>query len=144
MSPELVVPAFALVLAANAILIALAIRTFTGERSRDAIGARETRAVDAPAVGPGSVNEPSADVPPAAQAVIPPPDVEAAADAGRADGTSATTTGATRTRPKGRATPRAAAAGRRQRFELPPMDEDHGRFNRSIATFLAGGKSSND
>ena len=47
MPPELVLPAFALVLAANAILIALAIRTFTGERGLDRRKAQRAGSEDA-------------------------------------------------------------------------------------------------
>jgi hypothetical protein len=118
--PELVLPAFALVLTANAILIALAIRTFTGERLAE----------DGPAVKPPSgrtgaarpiAHEPAGETPPQRS------DPVAAPTASKANGR--------------KARPTAAAGGRRRRFSLPPMDEDHERFNRSISTFLSGGNS---
>jgi hypothetical protein len=117
--PELVLPAFALVLTANAILIALAIRTFT----------RERLAEDAPAVKPPSGrtaaarpigDEPASETTQRSHPVAPP-------SASNANGR--------------KARPTAAAGGRRRRFSLPLMDEDHERFNRSISTFLSGGKS---
>ena len=120
MPPELIVPAFVLVLAANAILIALAIRSFMAERRGEVPDVRP-----APAVEPETVAPPTEDVP--------------APKARSARGRSAANRGTPRKTPTPR--PADAADGRRQRFALPPLEEDHERFNRSIATFLSGGKS---
>ena len=109
MPPELVLPAFALVLAANAILIALAIRMFAGEGGVDQRGARPPRPHEARPTtheGPAPV----------------------------------TNSGGGDRRPKPKARPaRSSTSRQRRRFSLPARDEDHERFNRSIATFLGGG-----
>jgi hypothetical protein len=111
MPAELLVPAFALVLAANAILIALAIRMFAGEGGVDH---REARPLGSHEARP-TTREASA---PAAKG------------------------GAGERRPKPKVRPaRSSTARQRRRFSLPARDEDHERFNRSIATFLSGGRS---
>ena len=112
MPPELLLPAFALVLVANAILIAIAIRTFTGEAAPEPAEARPGAAVGAARETPG----------PAAA--------------------SAPEVAATATRPGARSPRATSTDGRhRRRFALPPMEEDHERFDRAIAAFLSGGKS---
>ena len=97
----------------NAILILLAIRAFTAERA-DRSEARPGHGVEAPAGAPR-------------------PPVESAA------ARAATTITKPKDRP--RRSGRATGSRRRRRFSLPPMDDDHERVNRSIATFLSGGKS---
>jgi hypothetical protein len=118
MPPELVLPAFVLVLVANAVLIGLAIRAFTGDHAPEAAEAPPARPIEA--VTDAALTAPDA--------TPMPPD---------AAGPMVATTPA---RPRARAS-RAAAGRRRRRFAMPPMEEDHERFNRSIAAFLSGGKS---
>jgi hypothetical protein len=141
MPSELVVPAFALVLAANAILIALAIRTFAVERdtgSRD----RQADAPAAPTAEPaGLADDPSPVVSaPPEPAAAPVATAISTAEPAPHPAAAIAPTRSTRRSRGSRAT--TAASGRRQRFAMPQLDEDHERFNRSISTFLSGGKRS--
>jgi hypothetical protein len=140
MPSDFLLPAFCLTLVVNAVLIVAAIRTLAGERRRDAEGvppvpAQRTPPTDAPAEPP----------PPTTPAAPPPPSSPPPAPS------VAVATAAKRVRPAGpsrqrRATTDAATTnpgrGRRRRFSLPPLDDDHDRVNRSIETFLAGGVAS--
>jgi len=128
MPSDLIVPAFVLAMAANAILIALAIRTFAGERSRDPRPIEQQPQSAVPAAVVTETTPPStADEARAAQPVPPPRPKRSPAKAAAA-GTAA-------------AAPAAKpVAKRRRRFSLPQDGEDHERFDRSIATFLSGGR----
>jgi len=143
MPSDLIVPAFVLAMAANAILIALAIRTFAGERSRDRRPIEPPERAPEPAAATGPEQQPQPGVP---AAVVTEPTPPPTADEARAAQPVAPS-------PRKRSPTKAAAAGtaaaasaakpvtkRRQRFSLPQDGEDHERFDRSIATFLSGGR----
>src|SRR5262245_16922700 len=125
MPSDLIAPAFVLTLVPNAVLIALALRTFARERSSD----RPTREPD-----PGTASEsltPEAVVPGAT--AEPDPVAPGPAKTGTVAGGTASTPIAGKSAP-GRKPPR------RRRFAMPDHEEDHERFDRSIATFLSGGR----
>jgi hypothetical protein len=143
MPSDLIVPAFVLTMAVNAILIALAIRTFAGERSRDRRPIEPPERAPEPAAATGPEQQPQPGVP---AAVVTEPTPPSTADEAREAQPIPPP------RPK-RSPAKAAAAGtaaaapaakpvtkRRRRFSLPQDGEDHERFDRSIATFLSGGR----
>jgi len=145
---DLLLPAFALTLALNAIFVGVAIRALRNG-SRDAAAVRSrSRQPENPASPPRASDGPAAEpsVPPAtgvvAAVAVLPPAANAAIDPAQAApatprqasgvpdparfGTTRTGTGAAR-----------KPTGRRRRFSLPPL-EDQEKVNRSIETFLAG------
>ena len=142
MPSDLIVPVFALTMAANAILIALAIRTFAGERPPDRRAIEPAERTPEPAaekspeqpqptvpaaMSAATTPPPTADQAPVAQPVLPLAHKRSPSKAA-AVGTAAATSVA------------KPAARRRRRFSLPQDEEDHERFDRSIATFLSGGR----
>jgi hypothetical protein len=132
MPSDLIVPAFALTLAANAILIALAIRTFASERARDR-----------PANEPGEMPAPEPAKTPTPASTPPVPDELALVVARSAPPTARKPSSPAKTAAAATAAATSAAkpaARRRRRFSLPQHEEDHERFDRSIATFLSGGR----
>jgi len=141
MPSDLIVPAFALTLVANAILIGLAIRAFAGERSREgrAVEPAQPRVPEpvpdatAPATMPATT-----DGSPAAAAV--PPGLGKAPARKRSTPVKGTSAGAAASSTTVAASNLKPAAKRRRRFALPPHEEDRERFDRSIATFLSGGR----
>lgn len=165
MPTGLLLPAFALVLLANAILIAVAIRSMRrGGALDDApFPTRSTRPIgrSASRPAPSSSPAPAPSAPPTVAPAPPPAEAPTAPDASTAqaaaatarvadpeDAPSATTTLPPQPAPpeKPRATPArprklpatttSRSGGRRRRFSLPPLDEDHEKVSRSIATFL--------
>lgn len=165
MPTDLLLPAFALTLVANAVLIALAIRGLRRGKTdsaptRDwftpAATARPTAGTPEP---PEQLAEPGAPTPPltpaatldtalavepGAIAITGQPDVETAADPAVATPARARASRPRRSprtaAPASSPSPAAAPATRRSRrkFSLPPLDDDHEKVNRSIKTFLAG------
>ena len=115
MPADLIVPAFALTLAANAILIALAIRTFASERARDrrAIAPGETRAPEpAKTATAASTQSVPTNRAPVAEASAPPAARKRSSPAKTAAATTAS------------ATPAAKPTARpRRRFALPQHEE---------------------
>jgi len=151
---DLLLPAFALTLALNAIFVGIALRALrNGNRDAAAVRSRsrhrENPASPPPALERVPVEWSVGPVPaavaavaavearPAANAVIDP----ATAARGGATPPAALDvpdrgpSGTTRSRPRSDAP--AKPTGRRRRFSLPPV-EDHEKVNRSIETFLAG------
>ena len=47
-------------------------------------------------------------------------------------------------KPRATATNGRSGNGRRRRFSLPPLDDDHDKVNRSIESFLSGGETASD
>jgi hypothetical protein len=161
MPTGLLLPAFALVLLANAILIAIAIRSM---RRGGALDDAPFPTRSTPPIVPSARRAPPSEHAPApasAVAPVPPPaETPNAPDASMAQAvatarvadpseTSAAQTAvppdpsprgkpqATKARPrKPPATTTSRSGGRRRRFSLPPLDEDHEKVSRSIATFL--------
>jgi len=157
MPTGLLLPAFALVLVANAILIAVALRSM---RRGGALDDAPFPTRSAPPVARSTRRDPAPSPRPAVEPA--PPTVEAPTASGvpteagvptarvvDPENAPATTTGvprqlappvkpgaaATRSR-KLPATTTSRSGGRRRRFSLPPLDEDHEKVSRSIATFL--------
>jgi len=164
MPTGLLLPAFALVLLANAILIAVAIRSMRrGGALDDApFPTRSSHPIGRPASRPAPSPSRSA-APPTPPAVEPAPPAEAPTAPEASITQAAVTTArvadaesapaaptavppepappekprAAATRPrKLPATTTSRSGGRRRRFSLPPLDEDHEKVSRSIATFL--------
>jgi hypothetical protein len=157
MPSDLILPAFALVLVANAILIALAIRTFIGDRAREraALEASQPRQMAASAqASPVAATLPSGEQPapsiagadgagppgpdqPLPAAALPPPVAPAKSRRRRSGSASAAAS-----------TLAASTAGkptaRRRRFSMPAHEEDREKFDRSIASFLSGGRGGPD
>lgn len=155
MPTDLLLPAFALTLAVNALFVAVAIRSLRGDHARrtppapPAPGRTIATAITpsgsvapAPSAGPATdperpaTPEGKAPIPAQVQPKVPGPALDAST-AVRSE--SAPSTAA---RPA-RSVPAAAAGqrpptGRRRKFSLPPLDDDSGKVNRSIETFLAG------
>jgi hypothetical protein len=119
---------------------------------------------DAPLVEPASASAPTptdplppSSVAPATQPVSPEPPASTSRDRGARTAAAAATVRATTRR---KAAPKAEKPGsdaaaalagaaavkatRRRRFSLPPLDEDHEKVNRSIATFLTGVEAAQD
>jgi hypothetical protein len=142
-------PAFALVLLANAILIAVALRSMRrGGALDDRPFARPatplTTRRPAPAAEPPQVSPARSDGP--ATAAAPPAEIAESPDPGPAPEPEERTEPPApprraAARPKASATTTSRSGGRRRRFSLPPLDEDHEKVNRSIASFLDGGPS---
>src|SRR4051812_29502992 len=139
MPSDLILPAFAITLLANAVLIVLAIRMFMTERPgprRDA----DSQTTPDPAAKPSPpvtvaperpVPEGDLPVPTTVSAVA-----VAEPSAMKPESTSAmannTTTAVSRPAKRRR-------RQRRERFSIPALEEDHERFNQSIADLLSGG-----
>jgi hypothetical protein len=164
MPTDLLLPAFALTLLANAALVAVAIRWLLrarDERDRPKPADRgrletTTEPIDPPTrpVGKPPAPEPSRiDPPPAAGPTKPPRPTRAAAP-GTAKKPAAAKPGAPKPVPTKPARPTKQALatdrdrprseprrGGRRRFSLPPLDDDHERVSRSIETFLSGSES---
>ena len=178
MPTGLLLPAFALVLLANAILIAVAIRSMRRGAALDeapfptrsahpvARSASRPAPSSSPSPSPSPAPLPSrgpapAPVSPPAGAPVPPPaeaptapeatttagPTETARVADRDDAAATTTVvpsePASPVKPRATSRPRKLPAtttsrsgGRRRRFSLPPLDDDHEKVSRSIATFL--------
>lgn len=149
MPTEFLLPAFALVLLANAVLVAAAMRALWGGRQDPGAARHATSSAPPPSSGPpiaepdrqpsaGSETSPAGTPghePPPPPATTPEPPRPAARR--RA---AARAAGATTTRTPARS-PRPSTGGRRgrRRFSLPPLDEDHEKVNRSIESFLSSG-----
>jgi hypothetical protein len=165
MPTDLLLPAFALTLIANAALVAMAVRGLVRareERNRQDRSNRQRNDDRAAATANQAAAEPP-ERPAAAPATAPPPLPPAPAPAVRTDpeptkpakpprrtraiGPIAPTApkpadAPRRKRREGGDSPRGESRrGGRRRFSLPPLDEDHERVNRSIETFLSGGEN---
>ena len=162
MPTDLLLPAFALTLLANAALVAVAIRWLLrarAERDRPDPADRgrleiETEPFDPPTrpVRTPPAPEPAEVEPPLALGPSKPPRRTPAAAPGAAKNAAAAKPGAPKPLPAKpvRRTKQALATdknptrseprrGGRRRFSLPPLDDDHERVSRSIETFLSGG-----
>jgi hypothetical protein len=174
MPDGLLLLAFALTLVANAVLIVVAMRAMRpGGRMSDEpvrrapdpvrapVSARSApSAGGAPAVPPPE-SPPAAPPPESPTPGVPPSGRPASVEAAELD-PQAQPSGARLTieppaapAPKRRSRTKAASkvkppmaatgkGGRRRRFSLPPLDEDHEKVNRSIETFLSGGDAPAD
>ena len=167
MPTDLLLPAFALTLLANAVLVALAVRGLLRARSERHRQDESNRArlaawpAAAPAPRPLRTARPPTDgpTPPAAESPSrsTAPDADPATPPEPAPPKPATkrprrTPSATKppdAGPKPRSRRRSGdesprAETRRRRFSLPDLDEDHERINRSIETFLSGSENSDE
>lgn len=153
MPTDFLLPAFALTLLANAVLVALAVRGLLRARSErrlqdESSRARlEARPAAAAATRPlRTARPPIADVPsPALEKPQPAPAKPATKRPRRPPpATKPPPDPKPRNRRRtGDDGPRAETRrGGRRRFSLPPLDEDHERINRSIETFLSGSEGS--
>ena len=161
MPTDLLLPAFALTLLANAALVAVAIRWLLrarGERDRPEPANRgrietPTEPLDPPtrAVRNPPASEPAGVDPPPAAGPTKPPRRTRAAPPGTAKKPAAAKPDVPKPLPAkpARQTKQALATerdparserlrGGRRRFSLPPLDDDHERVSRSIETFLSG------
>jgi hypothetical protein len=161
MPPDLLMPAFVLVLVANAVLIVLAMRSLMPARDRADPRPTPARWID-PDPDPTTRSVPAAFAPATAVAPTAATDAPAATakkarktatkSATRAAGVATASRAATKKSdppPAGTAgaastAGAAARSTRRRRFSLPPLDDDHERVNRSIESFLASGEPGPD
>ncbi|HET7472890.1 MAG TPA: hypothetical protein VFJ71_07185 [Candidatus Limnocylindrales bacterium] len=148
MPADLLLPAFALTLVVNAVIVAIAIRALRdgGTGSADRPG-RSAGPSHAPATPDPRPDTPLAHRPielaarPREVPTAPTPDPSGASEAATASAEPPPPSASGRTRttqsaPAGRAAEPAGKGGRRRKFSLPPLDEDHEKVSRSIETFL--------
>ena len=153
MPTDLLLPAFALTLALNAAIVAVAIRALRDE------GARRERAAARGSVPPSDGRRPTVSPPQAPETgsrpIVTSPN--GAADPPAPPATTASREAAAEAMPAApgaaavdrapdpvlvpvpaRAAARPGGSARRRKFSLPPLDDDHEKVSRSIRTFLAG------
>ena len=154
MPTVVLLPVFALLLLLNAALILLAIRGMRGERapgrrierprplSPATVQPTTRRAPQEPMAGAG---EPSAPLPPATRGDPEPATAKSRGPAIAVSRVAAPPTPSARSASSDPSRPahpgesrHPVKRGRRRRFALPPLDDDHDRVSRSIETFLTG------
>jgi len=152
MPTDFLLPAFALTLLANSVLVALAIRGLLRARSerrlQDESNRARLEARPAPASAPRPLRTARPPVDPPSPAIDTPEPAPTKPVTKRPRRPPPPPKPAANPKPRSRRRaaddgPRAETRrGGRRRFSLPPLDEDHERINRSIETFLSGSESS--